>query len=201
MHREPYIQYKKRSFGGKLFRRALSAAFGIAFIIVAFSLFKYRAEVSTLTNRLPEQYQSGYNQGYTDGEAHGSEIGYDNGYSEGIEKGKAQGIAAGHRDGYNEGYEDAYDAGESSGYFDGFWDGYDLISDEYTFYHAYACIVTTNGYRYHRFGCYHIDGRPFFIYNTNTAESWGYSPCLDCWESGEKIKSPISILGLPSKWK
>ena len=40
------------------------------------------------------------------------------------------------------------------------------------------------GYRYHHYGCHHIAGREYWIYNTELAEYKGYSPCIDCWEDG-----------------
>ncbi|MCI5678676.1 MAG: hypothetical protein MR278_01635 [Bacteroidales bacterium] len=56
----------------------------------------------------------------------------------------------------------------------------DSMSDEYEFYHKYAVIVTETGYRYHSYGCPHIEGRSFWIYNIAAAKSEGYTPCLDC---------------------
>lgn len=49
------------------------------------------------------------------------------------------------------------------------------------FYKANAVFVTSTGYKYHEFDCYHIAGRPYWIYNVEAAESMGYEPCLDCY--------------------
>ena len=59
-----------------------------------------------------------------------------------------------------------------------------MISDEYEFYHKYAVITTTTGYRYHKYGCYHLNYNSFYIYNISNAASQGYTPCLDCLGSG-----------------
>lgn len=56
-----------------------------------------------------------------------------------------------------------------------------VIEDEYAFYHDHAVVVTTTGEKYHRYDCYHIADRSFFIYNTEYAEWRGYEPCLDCF--------------------
>ena len=73
-------------------------------------------------------------------------------------------------------------------YSEGFSDGFDSFLSAYynelRFFRNIACIVTTEGQRYHHFGCYHIAGRVFWIYNTGLAERNGYSPCLDCWDDG-----------------
>lgn len=107
-------------------------------------------------------------------------------------KGYSNGYDVGHDDGYEEGYEAGYDdcdyekaQGYESGYDDGRSDGrsemYDEIGDEYEFFHDYAVIVTTTGSKYHHYGCYHIEGRRYYIYNIENAEAKGYTPCLDCW--------------------
>lgn len=60
----------------------------------------------------------------------------------------------------------------------------EMISDEYEFYHKYAVITTTTGYRYHKYDCYHLNYNSFYIYNISNAASQGYTPCLDCLGSG-----------------
>lgn len=49
------------------------------------------------------------------------------------------------------------------------------------FYMDHACIVTSTGQKYHRYGCSHIENSDFWIYNTEAAEQKGYTPCSDCW--------------------
>ena len=90
---------------------------------------------------------------------------------------------------YDEGYDEGYNKGHSKGYVEGHGDGYDRgyaiyeeIKDEYEFYHDYAVIVTKTGKRYHRYDCYHINNRNFYIYNISNAEAKGYTPCLDCFD-------------------
>lgn len=56
----------------------------------------------------------------------------------------------------------------------------DSMSDEYEFFHNHAVIVTETEYRYHSYGCPHIEGRSFYIFNTENAKYQGYTPCLDC---------------------
>lgn len=56
------------------------------------------------------------------------------------------------------------------------------IEDEYDFFHNHAVIVTTAGEQYHRYDCYHTDGRRFYIYNIENAIHKGYDACLDCIE-------------------
>lgn len=70
----------------------------------------------------------------------------------------------------------------------------DSIYDEYDFYHEYAVIVTAEGGKYHRYGCSHIEGREFWIYNIDAAESKGYEPCRDCVK-GKSFKS-LTINGV-----
>ena len=53
---------------------------------------------------------------------------------------------------------------------------------ELTFWDTNACICTTDGEKYHHYGCGHTIGRDFYIYNTEKAKAKGYTPCLDCWE-------------------
>lgn len=57
---------------------------------------------------------------------------------------------------------------------------YNSIYDEYRFYHKHAVITTSEGYRYHRYGCYHLYDRSFSIFNIENAKYQGYAPCLDC---------------------
>lgn len=68
------------------------------------------------------------------------------------------------------------------GYSDGYSDGEKANLEELTFYRDNAVLVTLGGDRYHRWGCYHISGRRYLIYNVGLAELRGYTPCLDCWE-------------------
>ena len=68
------------------------------------------------------------------------------------------------------------------------------IYDEYEFYHKYAVITTTTGYRYHKYDCYHLNNdNGFYIFNIENAAHQGYTPCLDCLGSGstEEIKDKL----------
>lgn len=93
-----------------------------------------------------------------------------------------------YRDRYEEGYADAESTAYESGYADGDAAGRSAVLSTYynelRFFRNGACIVTEEGYRYHHYGCYHIAGREYWIYNTELAEYKGYSPCIDCWEDG-----------------
>lgn len=93
---------------------------------------------------------------------------YDNGYEAGRDFGYDEGAYAGYDAGYKEGYSD----------------GYSVNLEEHVFFRTGACIVTTSGSKYHHWGCYHIDGSRYYIYNVELAESYGYDPCADCWEAG-----------------
>lgn len=93
---------------------------------------------------------------------------YDSGHNDGYKRGKSHGLDVGYNNGYKEGREEGRASVED-------------IHEEYAFYHLYACLVTSEGYRYHKYGCYHIEGRTFWIYNIENAEYRGYTPCLDCW--------------------
>ena len=97
--------------------------------------------------------EEAYNEGENIGYVEGKSIGYDNGK----------------KVGYNEGYSKGY------GY-------YERVEDEYQFFHEYAVIVTTTGKKYHRYDCYHINNRRFYIYNIENAKAQGYTPCLDCYD-------------------
>ena len=136
------------------------------FILVCASvLFALRcgsasSEVEQLQAQLEEQYHDRYEEGYADAESTAYESGYD----------------VGCKDGYSTGYADGDAAGRSA-----------ILSTYYNelrFFRNGACIVTEEGYRYHHYGCHHIAGREYWIYNTELAEYKGYSPCIDCWEDG-----------------
>ena len=94
------------------------------------------------------------------------------------------GKAAGYENGFDAGYSTGEAAGYNSGYATGFADGKALYSAEVRFFRQHTCIVTTTGEKYHHYGCYHIDGQPYYIYNIELAEAGGYLPCLDCWAEG-----------------
>ena len=83
---------------------------------------------------------------------------------------------------YGQGYQEGYDAAESE------------VSPELDFYRNHACIVTTAGEKYHRWDCPHISGRDLYIYNIELAESMGYEPCADCWDSGRGSLRPLQKL-------
>ena len=94
-------------------------------------------------------------------------------YKEGTNTGYVNGKSIGYNEGKSVGYNEGYDKGY--GY-------YEEIEDEYQFYHEYAVIVTTTGKKYHRYNCYHIEDRNFYIYNIENAKVKGYTPCLDCYD-------------------
>lgn len=85
-------------------------------------------------------------------------------FNEGKYKGETTGYSRGYRIGYSKGYK-----------------AYEEISDEYRFFHKYAVIVTSSGKKYHKYNCYHIKNRTFYIYNIGNAKAKGYTPCLDCY--------------------
>lgn len=84
--------------------------------------------------------------------------------------------------GRSEGYDDGYADGLAAGYDAGYLDGESVNHDELSFYRDNAVIVTLGGEKYHRWGCSHVSGRQYLIYNIGLAELRGYAPCLDCWE-------------------
>ena len=100
-----------------------------------------------------------------------------------------------YHDGYDEGYRDgestAYDNGYEEGRQFGVSQGYNLLYEEASFFRDNACFVTPGGNSYHHYGCPHISGCEYWIYNTELAEDKGYAPCLDCWKSG------LHLLELP----
>ena len=51
---------------------------------------------------------------------------------------------------------------------------------ELYFWENSAVICTTEGSKYHHYGCSHIEGRSIYIYNIENAKAMGYTPCLDC---------------------
>lgn len=125
--------------------------------------------------------------------------GYKSGYGIGSESGYESGHKAGYNEGHNAGYTDAKSTysksinelkneknklqSESEDLQDTI-NFYELVLDniesEYWFYHDSAVIVTTTGNKYHQYGCPHLDGRRYYIYNIENAEYQGYTPCLDC---------------------
>lgn len=54
------------------------------------------------------------------------------------------------------------------------------LQDENDFWSSYAVLVVQEGRRYHTYGCPHIRGKSFWIYNVSAARERGYTPCLDC---------------------
>lgn len=83
---------------------------------------------------------------------------------------------------------DAYDAGQEAGRSEGFDEGYAAgvgdYAPEVSFFRQNACIVTVSGRKYHHWGCHHIAGSRYYIYNIELAQSYGYEPCEDCWDDG-----------------
>ena len=116
--------------------------------------------------------------------AEAREEGYDAGYNEGYDAGYSEGEDAGYNAGYDAGWDEGTITGAEDGYSDGYLNGILEYIQEVTFFRNNACIVTTAGSKYHHWGCYHIAGRRYYIYNIELAQSKGYTPCLDCWESG-----------------
>lgn len=84
-----------------------------------------------------------------------------------------------YQDGYSDGCYDGYEDGKESGYETGYEDAY-LSDPEIVFWRNSAVIVTTTGEKYHTYGCGHIDGRRYWIYNIELAKAKGYTACLDC---------------------
>lgn len=122
---------------------------------------------------------------------------YSTGYQSGYDAGNESGYDKGHSDGYSsaeskssqtisdlrtelEAIEDEFT--DLQEYYDILSTVFDEHNDEYWFYHSGAVIVTTTGSKYHHYGCPHLDGRDFYIFNIENAEYQGYSPCLDCWD-------------------
>jgi len=54
------------------------------------------------------------------------------------------------------------------------------MQEELNFWDSYAVICTKEGKKYHHYGCGHLEGRNFYIYNIDNAIGQGYTPCLDC---------------------
>ena len=81
-------------------------------------------------------------------------------------------------------YDDGYEAGLAEGFDEGYADGVGDYAPEVGFFRQNACIVTVTGSKYHHWGCYHTSGSRYYIYNVELAESYGYTPCEDCWEDG-----------------
>lgn len=102
---------------------------------------------------------------------------YNEGRSAGYDEGFSAGEAAGREDGYNSRNAEVSQLKVRTKNLE---NDYNRIYDEYLFYSRSAVIVTTAGEKYHRFGCYHIAGSPFNIFNTEAAKARGYTPCLDC---------------------
>ena len=116
-----------------------------------------------LTGCTTDAYKSGYDTGYQD-----ADMDHEHDYSDGFN----DGYSAGQSVGYESGYDDGFD--------DGYIDGYGEIEDELYFWRNSAVIVSTTGEKYHTYGCYHIDGRRYWIYNIELAQAKGYAACLDC---------------------
>jgi hypothetical protein len=117
-----------------------------------------------------------------------------------IEKIRSEAYADGHEEGYKDAYDEGYDEGHEDAMRiarsnddrladlqsenDDLKNEMKSMESEHIFFRNNACIVTTQGEKYHHYGCYHIQGRNYYIYNTENAIGMGYTPCLDCWETG-----------------
>ena len=132
----------------------------VLLVLSALNNGSLRSDIEELQLQNEEQYHDRYEEGYSAAE----DIAYENGYTAGC--------------------DDAYSTGYEEGRQYGFKQGYNIYYDEIVFFSNNACIVTEEGYRYHHFGCSHIEGRTFWIYNKELAEIKGYTPCLDCWDNG-----------------
>lgn len=159
-------------------RRRLSAILLTLFLVIGF--FSVRSAI-----------RSSYDSGSADAQADAKvkiETAYDNGvksgYADGQQDGYNEGQEAGEKIGYDNGYDEGYEAGESEGTLAGYDRCYNIYVDELRFYRNNVCVVTVSGKKYHHWDCFHIQNHDFYIYNTEKAESLGYTPCLDCWESG-----------------
>lgn len=124
-------------------------------------------EVDALAVELDEVRSEGYNDGYSDGKY----------------------------EGYQLGYRDGQDYGNDEGYLD----GYDAFrrSPQFCFYNNTACIVPVLDNHYHHYGCSALEADMAFfkVYNVAAAETSGFLPCPECWESGlieEDIKIEVS---------
>lgn len=91
---------------------------------------------------------------------------------------------------YNGGYRTGYDEAEAeqskvinykTRLIEDFMDEKRKREEILGFYEQNAVICTTEGYRYHRYGCGHLQGHNYYIFNTEYAKSMGYTPCLDCF--------------------
>ena len=91
--------------------------------------------------------------------------------------------------GHDEGYQEGLTAGYNDGYSDGKW----LYYWEVRFFRNNACIVTSTSTEYHHYGCDHINGSSYWIYNVELSEAKGYTPCPDCWEGGLNDDSLLSL--------
>ena len=61
------------------------------------------------------------------------------------------------------------------------------LQNKLNFWNNNAVICTTAGKKYHNYGCGHLEGRSFYIFNTEYAEYLGYTPCLDCMTEWDKM--------------
>lgn len=109
-------------------------------------------------------------------------------YEDGQEDGYDEGYSAGYDDGEADGYEDGYQVGNNTGYNR----GVSKYFSELKFFRNNAAIVSISGNKYHHYGCGHISGRRYYIYNIELAQARGYTPCLDCWES--RLLSELLII-------
>lgn len=51
---------------------------------------------------------------------------------------------------------------------------------ENSFWESHAVICTSEGKKYHCYGCSHLDDRECTVYSYEMAKRLGYEPCLDC---------------------
>lgn len=57
------------------------------------------------------------------------------------------------------------------------------LSKKADFLDEHICFTTKtdSGYRYHKYGCYHLDNRDTYYWFIEDARREGYTACLDCY--------------------
>ena len=70
------------------------------------------------------------------------------------------------------------------------------MQKELAFWDNNAVLCTTEGKKYHHYGCGHLEGRGGYIFNIEYAKSLGYTPCLDCCKSidWDNIKKKAKLM-------
>lgn len=127
---------------------------------------------------------------------------------------QAAAIEAAFQSGYDEGYASGASENVSSAAYDKLAEehrimeqSYESIKEEYFHYKQESdfwsrtnVIVSKGGTKYHAYGCEHISGCSYDIYDVKAAQEKGYEPCLTCSPPTPYLSDYMNKLMYTTPW-